>query len=195
MYSYPPPLERLIKELRKLPGLGPKSAERIALSLIERPPEETQALIESLKESKEKVQYCSQCYNFSEGERCSICSDPKREKDLLCVVESPPHVVALEKAGGFKGLYHVLLGAISPLEGMGPEDIKLKELLQRVREGVIKEVILATDGEETTLYLAKVLKPLGVKVTRIARGIPVGSSLNYMDERTVKKALEGRSVI
>lgn len=198
MRYYPRPMERLIGELSKLPGIGPKTAQRLAFYILAQDLGEIRKLSESLLEAKEKTQYCSICNNLTETDPCSFCSSGDRDQSIICVVESPRDVIAMEKTGEFHGLYHVLHGSISPMDGIGPEDIKVKNLLPRIKEGV-KEIIVATDpnaeGDVTAMYLAKLLKPLGVKVTRIAHGLPVGSDLEYADEVTLSKALEGRREI
>lgn len=191
-----PSMERLTKELKKLPGIGSKGAQRIALYLLKRPPEEVAALATALREVKERIRFCSRCFNLTEKDPCDFCTDPSRDQNLICVVEEANDLLAIERTGGYKGLYHVLQGAISPLEGMGPDDLRIKELLQRLQESQGKEVILATNpntvGEATALYLVRLLKPLGVKITRIARGVPVGGDLEYADEVTLSRAMEGR---
>jgi len=191
----PDPLVRLIEELQRLPGIGPKGAQRLAFHILKTPREQADALADAVREVKERVTYCSICSNITDRDPCTFCSDPSRDAHVICVIEEPQNVSAIEKTREFRGLYHVLMGSISPLQGIGPDDLKIKSLLARVTEGVT-EVILATnptvEGEATAIYLARLLKPLGVKVTRIATGIPVGSDLEYADEITVHKALEGR---
>jgi recombination protein RecR len=193
--SLPDPLVRLIAELQRLPGIGPKGAQRLAFHLLKTPRELTDRLVEAVREVKERVSYCSICNNITDIDPCSFCSNTNRDHRLICVVEEPPNVAVIEKTREFKGVYHVLMGALSPLQGIGPDDLKIKGLLTRVSDGVT-EVILATnpnvEGEATAIYLARLLKPLGVKVTRIAMGVPVGSDLEYADEVTMHKALEGR---
>jgi recombination protein RecR len=193
--SFPEPLTRLIDQLRRLPGIGPKGAQRLAFHLLKTPREETDRLSEAIRDVKDKVTYCSICSNTTDVDPCVFCSSPTRDQRMICVVEEPQNVAAIEKTREFKGAYHVLMGAISPLQGVAPDDLKIKELLARVQQGV-DEVILATnpnvEGEGTALYLARLLKPLGVKVTRIAMGVPVGSDLEYADEITMHKAMEGR---
>ena len=193
--SLPDPLIRLIEQLQRLPGIGPKGAQRLAFHLLRTPREETDRLIDAVREVKERVTYCSVCNNITDLDPCAFCRSGERDTKVICVVEEPQNVSAIEKTREFKGLYHVLMGAISPLQGVGPDDLKIKELLARVNNGVA-EVILATnpnvEGEATAIYLARLLKPLGVKVTRIAMGVPVGSDLEYTDEVTMHKALEGR---
>ena len=196
--SLPDPLIRLIEELQRLPGIGPKGAQRLAFHMLKTPREQTDALVGALQEVKERVTYCSICNNITDVDPCAFCSSDARDPKVICVVEEPQNVAAVEKTREFKGTYHVLMGALSPLQGVGPDDLKIKSLLARVDHGV-SEVILATnpnvEGEATAIYLARLLKPLGVKVTRIAMGVPVGSDLEYADEITMHKALEGRREI
>jgi len=193
--SLPDPLIRLIEELQRLPGIGPKGAQRLAFHILRTPREQTDRLVDALRNVKECVTYCSICSNITDVDPCVYCSSTDRDPHVICVVEEPQNVAAIEKTREFKGLYHVLMGAISPLQGIGPDDLKIKGLLARVVNGV-HEIILATnptvEGETTAIYLARLLKPLGVKVTRIAMGVPVGSDLEYADEITMHKALEGR---
>lgn len=196
--SFPEPLVKLIEELRKLPGVGPKSAQRLALHLILSGKPAIDGLVSSLVAARDRIRRCSVCGNLTEADPCPLCKDPRRDGSVLCVVSSPQDVAAIERSGGFKGLYHVLRGAIAPMDGVGPEDVGTEELVRRVREsrGKIKEVILATnpdvEGEATALYLSKELKPLGVTVTRLARGLPQGAEIDYQDDITLIKALEGR---
>ena len=196
MYRYPQAVIRAIENLNKLPGIGPRTAERLTIFLLKSPTEEVESLATAIGELKEKVSYCSVCGNLSEERQCFICRSAKRDRSLICVVEEPGDVASMEKTNQYKGLYHVLSGAISPLDGIGPENLRIKELLQRIKEEKAQEVILATnpnaEGEATAVYLAQKIKPLGVKLTRLARGIPVGSSLEYVDEVTLGKALDGR---
>jgi len=193
--SLPDPLIRLIEQLQRLPGIGPKGAQRLAFHLLKTPREDTERLVEALRDVKEQVTYCSLCNNITAVDPCAFCSNADRDHHVICVVEEPQNVGAIEKTREFKGVYHVLMGALSPLQGVGPDDLKIKGLLGRVTNGVT-EVILATnpnvEGEATAIYLARLLKPLGVKVTRIAMGVPVGSDLEYADEVTMHKAMEGR---
>jgi recombination protein RecR len=193
---YAPPVQSLIDELGRLPGVGPKSAQRIAFYLLKLPAEDAFRLARSITEAKEKVSFCRRCFNVCEGEECGVCADPRRDATLVCVVEEPRDVVAVEKTGEFRGRYHVLQGAISPLEGVGPDQIRVRELLARLGVEEIAEVILCTnpniEGEATAMYLARLLKPLGITVTRIASGLPVGGDLEYADEVTLSQALEGR---
>jgi len=191
-------VERAIYELSKLPGVGRKSAQRQVFYLLKTSEDEVSAIAQSLLELKSKVRYCSICFNITEQDLCPICSHPQRQKDVICVVEEANDVLALEKTGEYSGLYHVLGGALSPLDGIGPDALRIKELLERLRENV-QEVILATnpnaEGEATALYLLKLIKPIGIKVSRIARGIPVGADLEYADEVTLSRALEGRTIL
>jgi recombination protein RecR len=193
--ALPDPLTRLIEELQRLPGIGPKGAQRLAFHMLKTPREQTERLVEALRDVKERVTYCSVCNNITDVDPCAFCSSDGRDARIICVVEEPQNVAAIEKTREFKGLYHVLMGALSPLQGIGPDELKIKGLLGRVNEGV-HEVILATnpnvEGEATAIYLARLLKPLGVKVTRIAMGVPVGSDLEYTDEVTMHKSMEGR---
>jgi recombination protein RecR len=193
--SLPDPLLRLIEELQRLPGIGPKGAQRLAFHLLRTPREQTERLVEAVRDVKERVTYCSICNNITDADPCLFCSNADRDQHLICVVEEPQNITAVEKTREFKGVYHVLMGALSPLQGIGPDDLKIKGLLSRLTNGAT-EVILATnpnvDGEYTAVYLARLLKPLGVKVTRIAMGLPVGSDLDYADEITMHRALEGR---
>ena len=194
--SLPDPLIRLIEELQRLPGIGPKGAQRLAFHILKTPREQTDRLVVALRDVKERVTYCSICNNITDTDPCVYCTGATRDTRMICVVEDPQNVTVVEKTQGFKGLYHVLMGALSPLQGVGPDDIKIKGLLSRVAGGTVEEVILATnptvEGEATALYLARLLKPLGVRVTRIAMGIPVGSDLEYADEVTMTRAMEGR---
>ena len=200
MAHYPEPVARLIEALQRLPGIGPKTAQRLTFFLLKRPVEEVRELSEGLVAVKDRIVYCQTCFNVTDEDPCRICRDPGRDSRLICVVEEPNDLLAMERTGEFRGRYHVLLGALSPLDGIGPEDLKVRELLARLDTGAgTAEVILATnpnvEGEATALYLAKLLRPLGVKVTRIARGLPVGGDLEYADQVTLSKALEGRREI
>jgi recombination protein RecR len=190
------PIQDLIDELARLPGIGPKSAQRLAFHLIKVPSPEARRLAEAIVAAKEKVRYCRECYSVSEGDVCRICRDPGRDAALICVVEETKDQAAIEKAGVIKGRYHVLGGAISPLEGIGPDDLRVQELLDRVGRNGVTEVILATnpnlEGNATAMYVAALLKPLGITVTRLASGLPVGGDLEYADEVTLGQALEGR---
>ncbi|GAB6179055.1 recombination mediator RecR [Desulfotomaculum defluvii] len=196
MLYYSGPVARLVDEFTKLPGIGPKTAQRLAFYVLNAPPELAQGLAKALVEVRHSIKRCTICCNLTDEDPCSICRDTSRNSKILCVVEEPRDVIAMEKARGYKGHYHVLHGAISPMEGISPEDLTIKELLKRIKSTEIEEVILAAnsdiEGETTALYLARILKPLGVKVTRIAHGIPVGSDLEYADAMTLIKALEGR---
>jgi len=192
----PEPLTRLVEQLQRLPGIGAKGAQRLAFHVLKNPREDADRLCEAIRNVKERVTYCSVCNNITDTDPCVYCTGPTRDARVICVVEEPQNVTVVEKTQGFKGLYHVLMGALSPLQGVGPDDIKIKGLLSRVAGGTVEEVILATnptvEGEATALYLARLLKPLGVRVTRIAMGIPVGSDLEYADEVTMTRAMEGR---
>jgi recombination protein RecR len=196
MAYFPEPVARLIEALQKLPGVGPKSAQRMTFFLLKRPADEVGELSAALTALKTRIVHCSRCFNVTEEDPCRICGDPARDARSLCVVEEPNDLLAVERTGEFKGRYHVLMGALSPLDGVGPEDIRVRELLHRLDGEGLDEVILATnpsvEGEATAIYLAKLLKPLGLRVTRIARGLPVGGDLEYADEVTLSKALEGR---
>ena len=199
MSYYVAPLAKLIEELSKLPGVGNKTAQRLAFFLLDMSLSEVEQLAGSIVSAKKNIKYCSVCYNITDSELCNICSNPKRDKSIICVVEDAKDVVAMEKVKEFKGLYHVLHGAISPMEGIGPENIRVRELLMRLGEHDVQELILATnpniEGEATAMYISRLVKPLGVKATRIAHGIPVGGDLEYADEVTLMKALEGRREI
>jgi len=190
------PLERLIERLRALPGVGQKSAQRLAFHILRSPDTEVRALAAAIVEVKERIRLCGVCFNITDVDPCLVCADASRDRAAICVVEEPHNVVAIDRSGGFRGLYHVLHGSLSPLKGIGPDDLKIPALLERLRDGTVKEIILATnpnvEGEATAVYLSRLLKPLGLKVTRIALGLPVGSELEYADEVTVGKALEGR---
>jgi len=194
--DYPAPIARLIDELRRLPGIGPKSAQRIAYHLLKGSADDATKLGDAIASLKAGITMCARCNAITDQEVCVLCSDPARSDRVLCVVEEPHNLVAVEKTRDFKGRYHVLHGALSPLQGVGPDELKIQGLLDRVRAGGVEETILATsptvEGEATAVYLARILKPLGVKVTRIAMGIPVGSDLEWADEVTIAKAIEGR---
>ncbi len=189
-------IQKLIEEFSKLPGIGRKTAQRMAFYILKGKKEEAEALAQAVLDVKEKVHYCSVCFNITEEDPCSICKDEKRDRSLICVVEEANDVVALEKTNQYRGLFHVLGGVLSPLDGIGPDDLKIKELLSRLKGKQVKEVILATnpntEGEATAIYIAKLVKPLSVKVTRIARGLPAGGDLEYADQVTLANALEGR---
>lgn len=197
MAYYAAPLENLIEKLCGLPGIGPKSAQRIALFLLSIPRDEAVEIARAIVEVKDKVRFCSRCFNISEGELCSVCTDPRRETNVICVVEEPRDVIAIERSGRFRGTYHVLGGAISPIDGVGPDELRITELMNRLRGGGVTELIAATnpnaEGEATALYIAQLVRPLDIKVTRIARGLPVGGDLEYADEVTLGRALDGRS--
>lgn len=196
MAVYAGPVQDLIDELGKLPGIGPKSAQRIAFHLLKVPREDALRLSRAISEVKDRVSFCVRCFNIAEDEECGICRDERRDPALLCVVEEPRDIVAVEKTGEFSGRYHVLQGAISPIEGIGPDQLRIKELVARLEPEGVQEVILCTnpniEGEATAMYLSRLLKPLGLKVTRIASGLPVGGDLEYADELTLGRALEGR---
>ena len=192
-------IQDLIDELGRLPGVGPKSAQRIAFHLLQSDPEDVRRLVNALTEVSEKVRFCVVCGNVSADEQCRICRDARRDAAVLCVVEEPKDVVAIEKTREFRGRYHVLGGAISPIEGIGPDDLRVRELVQRLASGEVTEIILATDpnleGEATATYLARLLKPMGLRVTRLASGLPVGGDLEYADELTLGRAFEGRRLL
>jgi recombination protein RecR len=196
MPDFAEPLARLIQELKRLPGIGQKSAQRIAFHVLRAPNEAAQQLAQALVDVKNKLGICGVCNNISDGDLCSFCSDPHRDREVICVVEEPHNVLPIETTRQFEGVYHVLHGSISPLRGIGPEQLRIKGLLERIQDGAIREIILATnptiEGEATAVYLSRLLKPLGVKVTRIAMGIPVGSDLEFADEVTMSKSLENR---
>jgi recombination protein RecR len=197
--AYTPPVQVLIDELGRLPGIGPKSAQRIAFHLLKVPDDDANRLAHAIREAKDKVRFCERCFNVAEAELCPFCADDRRDSTVICVVEESRDIVAIEKTGEFRGRYHVLLGAMSPLEGIGPEQLKIRELLNRLGPEGVEEVIVCTnpntEGEVTAMYLARMLKPLGLKVTRIASGLPVGGDLEYADELTLGRALEGRRTI
>ena len=192
----PEPLARLVEQLQKLPGIGAKGAQRLAFHILKNTRDEAERLCEAIRDVKERVTYCSTCNNITEQDPCGFCTSASRDQRVICVVEEPQNVSVVEKTREFRGVYHVLMGALSPLHGVGPDDLKIKGLLSRVGNGGVEEIILATnptvEGEATALYLARLLKPLGVRVTRIAMGIPVGSDLEYADEVTMTRAMEGR---
>ena len=196
MTAYARPLLRLLEALEKLPGVGPRSAERMAFYILRASREEARQLSQAVADVKDHLRFCEICFNLSEAERCQICQDASRDSSILCIVEEPKDVLAIEKTGAHRGLYHVLLGAIAPLDGIGPELLKIDELLHRLSDGTVQEIIIATDadkdGETTAAHLSKLLRPLGLKITRIASGIPVGSHLEYADQATLARALEGR---
>ena len=194
--ALPGSLQNLIDQFKRLPGVGAKSAQRLAFHVLKTPREEAEQLCEAIRQVKDRVTYCSTCNNITDTDPCAYCGDPARDHRVICVVEEPQNVQVVEKTGGFRGTYHVLLGSLSPLQGVGPDDLKIKGLLGRLAAEGVEEIILATnptvEGEATAIYLARLLKPLGVRVTRIATGIPVGSDLEYADEITMGKAMEGR---
>ena len=196
MSALPASLQELVEQLKKLPGVGAKSATRLAFHILRTPREDAERLCQSIRDVKDRVTYCTTCNNITDADRCALCSDPGRDHRTICVVEEPQNVSVVDRTGGFKGVYHVLMGAISPLQGVGPDDLKIKGLLSRIAGGGVEEVILATnptvEGEATAIYLARLLKPLGLRVTRIATGIPVGSDIEYADEITMSKAMAGR---
>ena len=196
MSMYSPSIEKLIQSFEKLPSIGNKTAARLAFYILNASEEETNEFVSSIVNAKKNLKYCSKCYNISDTDPCPICGNPKRDPSVICVVEDVRDIIAMEKTHEFKGVYHVLHGSISPMNGIGPEDIKIKELLERLRDTDVKEIIIATnprvEGEATAIYLSKLIKPIGIKVTRIAHGIPVGGDLEYTDEVTLSKALEGR---
>lgn len=199
MAYYSPSIEKLVESFEKLPSIGHKTAQRLAFYMLDLSNEEVKEFVDSITNAKKNLKYCSKCFNISDTEPCSICGNPKRDASIICVVEDVRDVVAMERTHEFNGVYHVLHGSISPMSGVGPDDIKIKELLARLMDGTVKEIILATnprvEGEATAMYISKLVKPLGIKVTRIARGIPIGGDLEYTDEVTLTKALEGRSEI
>jgi recombination protein RecR len=192
----PEPLAKLVEQLQKLPGIGAKGAQRLAFHILKNPRDDAERLCDAIREVKERVTYCSTCNNITDRDPCVFCTSPSRDQRLICVVEEPQNVSVVERTREFRGVYHVLMGALSPLHGVGPDDLKIKGLLARVGDGNVDEISLATnptvEGEATALYLARLLKPLGVRVTRIAMGIPVGSDLEYADEVTMTRAMEGR---
>lgn len=196
---YATPVQNLIEELSKLPGIGPKSAQRLAFHILRASAEDVRKLAEALVAIKEQIRFCNICYNVTDKDICDYCRDPRRDDSVLCVVEESKDVIAMEKTGEFRGRYHVLQGAISPIDGIGPEDIRVQELLSRLKSGKVEEIVVATnpniEGEATAMYLAKLIRPLGIKITRIASGLPVGGELEYADEVTLGKALEGRREI
>ena len=199
MSYYSPSIEKFIESFEKLPSIGHKTAQRLAFYMLDLSNEEAEEFTNSILNAKKSLHFCSKCFNISDTDPCNICSNPKRDESVICVVEDVRDVIAMERTHEFKGVYHVLHGSISPMNGVGPDDIKIKELLSRIMNGNVKEIILATnprvEGEATSMYISKLVKPLGVNATRIARGIPVGGDLEYTDEITLTKALEGRSEI
>ena len=197
--NYTPPVQSLIDELGRLPGIGPKSAQRIAFHLLKMPADDANRLAHAITEAKARVRFCERCFNIADDVLCPICNDDSRDSSLLCVVEESRDIVAIERTGEFRGRYHVLLGAMSPLEGIGPEQLKIRELVSRIDPEGVQEIILCTnpntEGEVTAMYLARLLKPIGLTVTRIASGLPVGGDLEYADELTLGRALEGRRTV
>ncbi len=195
----PEPITRLIEAFHRLPGIGPKSAQRLAYHVLRAPEQEAQALATALIDVKQRIKFCSVCVNITESDPCLYCSDGRRDGSLVCVVEQPLDILALERAGGMRGMYHVLHGVLNPMEGIGPEDLHIRELLARLQDGVVKEVIMATnpslEGEATGMYVQRLVSPLGVRVTRLARGLPSGADLEYTDDITLARALEGRQEI
>ncbi len=196
MTHYPASILNLIKHISKLPGIGEKTAERLALHILRSPRKDAHQLAQSIVEVKDKVRSCSQCYGLSDSDLCKICSDPARDRSLVCVVEQPADMVAVEKSGAFRGLYHILSGVLSPMDGIGPDDIRIRELITKVEDHQVKEVVLATgtnvEGESTAVFIAQRLQKYPVKVTRIASGVPIGGDLKYVDQVTLKKAMETR---
>ncbi|MDD5088962.1 MAG: recombination mediator RecR [bacterium] len=194
---FSPSLERLVQQIAKLPGLGRKSAARLALHILRQPESDARALAEAILEVKSKITLCRVCSNFTENDLCSICSDPKRDRALVCVVETPSDVLRLEKTGSYRGLYHVLGGVLSPLEGVGPDDLRVRELMERLQDGSVREVILALnstpDGDATALYLSRLLKGNPAAVSRLARGVPVGAEIEHVDEATLSSAMQART--
>jgi recombination protein RecR len=192
----PEPVTRLIEAFSQLPGVGPKTASRLTFYLLRRPPEQAEALAKALQELKQKVVFCSSCYNITESSPCAVCRDESRDRTTNCVVEEPLDVLAIERTGEYRGLYHVLHGALSPVEGIGPDELRINELVARVKDGTVKEVLLATnpnlEGEATAMYLQRILQPTGVRITHLARGLPVGGDLEYADTITLSRALQGR---
>lgn len=197
--TYTLPLARLIEAFQKLPGIGPKSAQRLAFHILKQSPEDVRSFSDALLEARDKIGYCESCFNLSAQAICEICCQPNRKRNLLCLVAEPKDLYALDRTGEFQGVYHVLQGLISPLEGIGPDDLKIKELLARLSQPEVEEVILALppsiEGDTTSLYLSRLLKPLGVKLTRIAFGLPVGADLEYADSMTITRALQGRQLV
>ena len=197
MYEYAQPLHDLIEELRRIPGVGAKTAQRMAFHFLSLPVADTDRLAEAIREAKKKIFSCSVCNNITHVDPCEVCADPHRQDDALCVVEEPFNISSIERTGAFRGRYHVLLGALAPLKGRGPDELKLEKLVKRIETGAFREVIIATnptvDGESTALYLAGALRGFGLRITRLAMGLPVGSDLDFADQVTIRKALEGRT--
>ena len=196
MSDLAPPLEQVIHELTKLPSIGKKTAQRLALHLLQAPREEAAALGRAILQLRERIHFCRDCFNLAEEELCPVCADPKRDRASICVVEDPGNLIAVERTRAYRGLYHVLGGSLSPLKDRGPDDLRLRELMDRLRDGTFSEVVLATnpdvEGEATAVYLSRLLKPLGLKVTRLAQGLPAGGDLEYTDDLTLRRAFEGR---
>jgi recombination protein RecR len=196
LLPYPGPVARLVEELEKLPGIGPKSAQRLCYFILRSSPEYAARLSGAILDVRSKIRDCGRCFNFSEGELCPICADDRRDTSVVCVVSEPRDLFAIERTGQFKGRYHVLQGVMSPLDGVGPDELRIRELIERLRAEAVREVILATnptvEGDATALYLAQVIKPLGVRVTQLAMGLPVGGDLDYADQVTITRAVEGR---
>ena len=196
MYHYPPSIEALIDALAKLPGVGPKTAQRLAMHLLHTKEADALGLAKAIVDARQKVHRCSQCGNLTDTEFCPVCQDPNRQQNSICVVEQPGDVIVMEKTGEYKGLYHVLHGALSPMEGIGPKELTIDLLMQRLQQGGVQEVVMATntsvEGETTAMYLARLIKPLGIKVSRLAHGVPVGGDLEYTDEATLARAFLGR---
>ncbi|HXV20606.1 MAG TPA: recombination mediator RecR [Desulfuromonadales bacterium] len=194
-----PSFARLVAELAKFPGIGQKTATRLAFFILRQPPVEAEALAAAIRELKAKVRFCSNCFHITESDPCSLCVDPGRDDRLLCIVEEPQDLIAIERSRSFRGRYHVLHGALSPLDGIGPDELRIRELVSRLESGQVQEAVVATnftvEGEATALYLARLIRPLGIRVTRLAHGIPMGSDLEYVDEATVNRAVEGRREI
>lgn len=198
MSFYPKPLDDLINELKKMPGIGPKSAQRLAFYILETSEKDVEALKNAITNVKKSIKYCTECFNLAAGDKCQICSDPTRNSKVICVVSEPKDMIAIERTNEYRGLYHILGGVISPLDGIGPDQLRIKELISRLKSGV-EEVILAlnptTESEATVFYLTKLIKPLGIKLTRIAYGLPIGCDMDFADEATITKSLEGRSLL
>jgi recombination protein RecR len=194
-----PSFARLVAELAKFPGIGQKTATRLAFFILRQPPVEAEALAAAIRELKAKVRFCSNCFHITESDPCPLCTDPGRDDRLLCIVEEPQDLIAIERSRSFRGRYHVLQGALSPLDGVGPDELRIRELVSRLESGQVQEAVVATnftvEGEATALYLARLIRPLGIRVTRLAHGIPMGSDLEYVDEATVNRAVEGRREI
>ena len=199
MSYYPASIQKLIKQIARLPGIGEKTAERLALHLLRAPRQEAEQLAQSILDIKDKVGFCTRCFALSDGDLCKLCSDPARDPSLLCVVEQPADMVAIEKSGAFHGMYHILSGALSPMNGVGPENIRIRELMARIQKDQVKEVVLATstnvEGEATASYIAQLLQTYQIQVTRIASGVPMGGDLKYVDQVTLKKAMDTRHAL